>query len=205
MSVWVTAAVLQALAEQQLAAGAQFTVAQLDAWLAERITGEQRVHATTRLVGLGMLRHQVAVDTELRRVDRYTVTDDGAEAIAAAAAGHVRKSGPKVSRRPNPHQPGSLVVRLWQLVRLRRIVDSDSAAATLCDAGGDFTRVQATVRKYLRRWADAGALEEGKRRVGGQGTSNGTKRYVLREAWQGSVEPPAWREIQRQRAQEAQA
>lgn len=204
MSTWITATVLQVLAAQQLARGSVFTATELDAWLAGRITPEQRVYATSRLVRLQMLQHQPIINEQHQRADQYTVTADGAEAIAAAASGHTRKSGPKGQRAPNPLHPESLVMRLWQLVRMRRIVDTDSATATLCNAGeGNYASTEDSVRKYLRRWADAGALEEARRRVGAQGKSNGRKRYVLREEWQRSPEPPRWRQIKR--SQEGQA
>lgn len=204
MTTWVTATVLQVLAQHQLGrAGASFDAAELDLWVKGLISSKQRVHATTRLCALGFLKHAPVLDAQRQRQDRYTVTGDGAAAITEAARGMVRKSGPKGHRAPNPIKPESLVARLWALVRMRRIVDSDTATQTLCDAGEDFKRVAGTVRKYLRRWAAAGALDESAMRVGAVGTSNGCKRYVLREGWECSATPPAWRQIARQQAQEA--
>lgn len=191
---WVTAAVLQVLADQHYRAGQQFLAGQLAAWTAGVLTPEQRVHASSRLCALGFVTHSVVV-LDANRADLYTVTADGAAAIQAAAQGHVRKSGPKGSRAPNPVRAGDLTTRLWALVRLRKIIDSEDAARTLCDAGEqDFERVRATVRKTLRRWELAEALQAGSRLIKRRGDpvqSSGNKRYVL---VRDSVEPPRWRQ-----------
>jgi len=191
---WVTAAVLQVLADMVLRQGDWFSSAQLALWTDGVLTPEQRVHATSRLCALDFVTHKVVV-VDGERVDHYTVTADGAAAIQAAAQGHVRKSGPKGSRAPNPVRPGDLTTRLWALVRLRKIIDSEDAARTLCDAGEqDFERVRATVRKTLRRWELAEALQAGSRLIKRRDdptTSNGNKRYVL---VRDSVEPPRWRQ-----------
>jgi len=176
---WVTAAVLQALATQQLVQGDVFSVRQLDDWLAGAITAEQRVHATTRLCALGFLRHRTRI-VDGARVDGYTLNAEGAAAVREAAAGKVRKSGPKAPHgKRHALDPQSLSARLWALLRMRRMLDADSAASTLCDAGDDFERTRASIRRYLRRWADAGAVQESARRINAQGTSNGLKRFVL--------------------------
>lgn len=191
---WVTAAVLQVLADHQYREGHKFLAGQLAAWTAGVLTPEQRVHATSRLCALGFVDHEVFVMNG-ERVDHYTVTADGAAAIQAAAQGYVRKSGPKGSRSPNPVREDALTTRLWALVRLRKIIDSEDAARTLCDAGEqDFERVRATVRKTLRRWELAEALQAASRLIKRRGdapSSNGNKRYVL---VRDSVEPPRWRQ-----------
>lgn len=195
--VWVTATVLAVLAEQSLArVGATFSAAELADWLGTRLTSEQRTHGTSLLCKHGMLTHEVAYTVWHGRFNRYTVTEAGAAAIVEASAGKVRKSGPKGHRKPSAHKPGSLVMRLWTLLRVRGMVDSDSAASTLCDAGDDgIKQAQRTVAKYLNRWARAGALDVSARRVGASGSSNGCKRYVLREAWRHSAAPPAWSQM----------
>lgn len=188
---WVTAAVLHALARHTIVEGGCFTATQLADWVPE-LTAEQRVHATTRLCALGFVRHQVQVISG-QREDVYTVTADGNTAIEAAAQGHVRKSGPKGTRQPNPVRDDALSTKLWALVRLRKVIDSDSAARTLCNAGDDdFDRVRASVRKTLRRWELAGALAAGSRLLKTRTDpthSNGSKRYVL---VRDSVQPPRW-------------
>lgn len=191
---WVTAKALVALAALGFKAGQTFTSGDLAGW-ARSLTSAQRVNATTRLCALGFVSHQVKILREAEqdvRADVYTVTAEGAAAIEAAFMGHVRKSGPKSTRKPNPVPAGALVTRLWALLRIRHATDSDSAAQLLCDAGQDFEQTRATVRKYLRRWCAAGSLVESSRRIGPQGHSNGVKRYVLVKD---SPTPPAWRQI----------
>lgn len=202
---WVTATALQALAAQRLKAGAEFTAGELDYWTRSTLTRDQRVHASTRLCALGFVKHSVQVTGGNQiRVDVYRVTLEGAAAIEAAGQGHMHKSGPKGCRAPNPVQPQALATRLWNLLRLRRMLDSDSAAQLLCDAGsGDFKRVQATVRRTLARWATTPHVSEAAKRVAVPGqapTSNGCKRYVL---VQDSLEPPRWRQQARGRGQAA--
>lgn len=197
-TTWVTAAALQALAEHTIVEGGMFTAGQLADWTAGSLSAPQRINASTRLCALGFVRHEVRVIDGLR-TDTYTVTADGAAAIEAAALGSVRKSGPKGHRKPNPVQPEALATRLWGLVRVRRVIDSDSAARTLCTAGDEeFERVRATVRRTLRRWELAGALKPGAKRVkqaGDPATSNGSKRYVL--VTDTGPTPPRWRPVLR--------
>lgn len=186
-ATWVTATVLLALARRCLVEGGSFTAAQLADMTAPSgptpLTPEQRVHASSRLCALGFVKHRVALNAAQEREDVYTVTAEGAAAIQAAGQGHVRKSGPKGQRAPNPLPPKSITARLWQLMRMRKMLDSDTAAQTLCTAGEqDFKRMQATVRRTLARWAAAGVIAESKKRVpvaGQAATSNGCKRYVL--------------------------
>lgn len=192
---WVTAALLEVLARHVIVEGGCVTARQLADWTAEVLTPEQRVHATSRMCALEFFTHHMALE-DGDRADVYTLTAAGAAAVASAAGGYVRKSGPKGSRKPNPVDPDALSTKLWRLVRLRKVVDSDSAARTLCDAGeDDFERVRATVRRTLRRWELAGALTAGSRlikRRDDPASSNGNKRYVLLVD---SVEPPRWRPV----------
>lgn len=190
---WVTAAALQALAKQFSDQGwglrSEFTANELADWTVGSLTADQRVHATTRLCALGFLNHRVGL-IEGDRHDIYTVTPEGAAAIQAAASGQVRKSGPKTTRKGNPVNPDAFSTRLWNLLRIRKMLTPRQAAETLCDAGDDdFDTRRATARKCLRRWANAGALEESEKRIGAEGTSNGDKRYVLVKD---SPTPPVW-------------
>lgn len=187
---WVTAEVLLVLAMRAYKARDQFAAGQLAAWTARTLTPEQRVHASSRLCALGFVKHRVVI-VGADRVDMYTVTAEGEAAILAAQQGHVRKSGPKTTRGPKAVDPHAFSTRLWDLMRLRKMLTPLEAAETLCDAGdGDFEKRRATARKCLRRWCNAGALAEGARRVGAVGSSNGDKRYVLLKD---SVQPPRWR------------
>lgn len=188
---WVTATVLRELGLRAQRPGAKFTASELAAWTEGTLSHEQRVHASSRLCALKFVLHSVA-RVEGKQDDIYTVTEDGWAAMQAAVGGHVRKSGPKGTRKPNPIKPESLAARLWSLVRLRKIVEVDSAAQTLCDAGeDDYQRVHETVARTLRRWELCGALQGGAKRVRRDvARSNGTKRYVLVVD---SLEPPRWR------------
>lgn len=191
---WVTATMLQTLAEHEHEAGGVLTAATLRAWTAGRLSPVQYGHATAKMCALGFFLHRPRVING-ERVDTYVLTDDGIAAIDAACSGAVRKSGPKVSRKPNPVDPQSLTARLWQLMRVRRMLDTETATHTLCDAGdpAEFERRRETVRRTLHRWASAGAIAESARRVnlpGQAATSNGCKRFVLVVD---TPLPPAWR------------
>ncbi|MBX3588831.1 MAG: hypothetical protein KF796_19540 [Ramlibacter sp.] len=178
---WVTAAALAAMAARGLRQGSVFTSADLDAWVPQLKLQRKRATATTRLCALGVVTCERRVDVASgQTIGEYTVTKQGAEAIRATVAGHVHKSGPK-----GPHaqrkavQPHTFVARLWALMRARKLLDAETAAATLVDAGGDVSQAAKTARRYFHRWVDAGALAESAQRVNAHGTSNGFKRYVL--------------------------
>lgn len=186
---WVTATVLAALAERHLVAGSEFTAPQLASWVQPPLSTEQRVHATSRLCALAFLRHRMEVLGD-DRVDVYALTPDGQAAVEAAAAGHVRKSGPKGSRKPNVPSADAFSTRLWNLMRIRKMLTPSQGAELLGNAGDEnFESRRDTARKCLRRWANAGALQESVRRVGAAGQSNGEKRYVLVKD---SALPPNW-------------
>jgi hypothetical protein len=194
-ATWVTAATLKALAAAGLKAGAKFSALDLAAMHGMGdLTAAQRVHATTRLCGLKFLAPRMELRPDAAGAEQstriYTVTADGAAAIEAARQGQVRKSGPKTTRKGNPVDPAAFTTRLWNLVRIRKVLTPRQAAETLCDAGDEaFERRWATARKCLRRWANAGALQESAKRIGAAGTSNGDKRYVLVKD---SPTPPTW-------------
>lgn len=201
---WVTAAVLLALARLAPTAGKEFTAVQLAARTAGQLSDAQRVNATTRLCFLGFVRHRVGYVAN-DRADLYTVTPEGAAAIAAASAGQVRKSGPRPGRAQNPVKPASLTARLWKLLCMRQMLDAESAARVLCDAGDAavFKRTQASIARTLRRWGQAGTVAESRCRVGAVGTSNGFIRYVLQV--EPGPTPPRWRQIVRAQAAQAEA
>jgi hypothetical protein len=198
---WVTAEALLTLGAIGIErAGQKFTAGDLSEWTRLSLTPSQRVNASTRLCALGFVSHKVAVLPDDKtgsdmRTDLYTLTAEGAEAVKAAVQGHVRKSGPKGQRRSNPIDEDTLSRKLWDLMRMRRMLTSASAAATLADAGcsaDDYRRLRSSAQRYLRRWTDAGALTVADKRVHEPGmppTSNGLKRYVLISD---SVAPPSW-------------
>lgn len=208
---WTTGAVLLALAAQKLRTGDSFTANQLGQWVpGVKHPGRMR-YVTLKLQELGFVTagqklEQPADSTApAALLNRYTLTATGAAAAKAAASGNVPKSGPKgqhsTTRVP---EPGSLVARLWSLVRARKIIDSESAACTLMDAGdnSDIARTQATVSRYLNRWAKAGVLQEGALRVRGQGKNPGYKRYVL--VTDVGPRPPIWTPTARAKAAAAE-
>lgn len=188
MRVWITAIVLQVLAKHDITkAGDAFYAHELTQWVQGQLVGRQRTSATTRLIALEFLTHEVKVLPEVRRVDQYTLTEAGAAAVAEAAAGKVRKHG----KRKSPElDKSSLAWRLWDLLRIRKALESDAAAELLCDAGGDNKRMQDTIRKYLRDWALQGAVVEARRRVRPEGNSSGVKRYVLHDDFKATLMPP---------------
>lgn len=200
MTTWVMATVLKALADQGIAkAGASFFAHDLQAWLGDTLVGRQRTNCTSRLLSLDFLKHVPMVHKELGRVEKYVLTDAGAAAVAEAAQGKVRKSGPKVGGRNCPiPERGSLVWKLWDLLRMRKALESDTAAELLCDAGGDNARVQEAIGRCLRQWARRGVVTEAKRRVriganrsSIRGGSQGLKRYVLNDEYKAVLVPPA--------------
>lgn len=179
---WITAAALAAMATRGLKKGSQFLSTDLQAWVPEFKTRRRRMSATTRLCALGIVTCERLIDGQTAQTTgQYTVTARGAEAIKAAAQGRVHKSGPK-GPHTNPRARGgskTFSARLWALVRARKILDAETAATTLVDAGGDVTQAAKTARRYLHHWVKAGALQESVTRVNAVGTSNGFKRYVL--------------------------
>lgn len=191
---WVTAAVLCALAARELKAGAVFHGRDLASWVRRRLDDAQRNHATTRLIALGFLTHRLClVDGE--REMAYTVTADGAAAIAEAARGHVRRSGPKTTRTVAPAGPQTFAGRLWALLRIRRILSAPEAAELLVDAGGPVATRAKTARRYLARWATTGAVGRSPKRTNCVGTSNGEVRFVLLID---SPAPPQWCRVARE-------
>lgn len=199
--VWVTATVLQLLAAQGLSkAGASFTSTELNRWVQGKLSRTQRMQATGLMGRAGFWTLEQTSATERC----YTLTAEGAAAVAEAGHGKVHRSGPNGPSGPKTPSPDSLVVRLWKLLRLRGALDADSAARTLCDAGDAdaFERARANIGKYLVLWKKAGAVDVAARRVGAAGQSRGFKRYVLKDEWKGSALPPPWYQIAKAKAQE---
>lgn len=192
---WTSAAVLFALASKKMEAGQTFTKADLHAWVPGLSDGQRTKHALHTLMQNGLITSELySLPVTLIAVATYTVTVAGAEAIKAAADGQRLTSGPR-----GPHSKDRAVprttfaARLWALMRARQMLDTETAAATLVDAGNDVAKAAKTAQRYLARWAKTGALA-----VSAQRMANGCKRYVLVKDI-GPV-PPAWTEKARQRA-----
>lgn len=183
---WTSAAVLVALAARGFTSGKRFTNKELREWVPQLKVGRRFKHAVETLVDNAFITSERLpfIDAADMLV-RYTVTKTGAEAVKAAAGGALRKSGPK-----GPHTkdravaPTTFAARLWALMRARQMLDTETAAATLVDAGDDVAKAAKTAQRYLARWASTGALTESKHRMPG-----GCKRYVLVKD---SPTPPAW-------------
>lgn len=184
---WISAAVLVALAARGMGAGDSFTGATLRQWVpqlgkAGRAFG-YAVHTLTRNDFITSNRQPPGPGGET--VVLYSITRTGAEAIKAAASGALHRSGPKGPHSKDRAVPANtFAVRLWALMRARQVLDSETAAATLVDAGDDVAKATETARTYLARWACAGALTVSARRL-----PRGVKRYVLVKD---SPTPPAW-------------
>lgn len=185
---WVTGAALQALALQNLRLGDTFSRAQLKAWQPALGTGKKMKHATKKLLELGFVTsQQEAVLDGFNWQAIYTITAAGKAAIAGAGSGELLRSGPR-----GPHGidravgPGTFVARLWRLMRARTILDAETAASTLVDAGDEqaMQRAAKSARRYFHRWASVQAITESRTR-----TSTRCKRYVLVKD---SVQPPTW-------------
>lgn len=184
---WTSAAVLVALAERGLKAGDSFTSRQLRAWVPQFRSGQRMKYSMETLSGNGYVRSAPCFDKKsCQNFTTYTITSTGAEAIKSAAAGRQLKSGPK-----GPHSqnravpPTTFAARLWSLMRARGMLDTETAAATLVDAGGDVATAAKNAQRYFARWASAGALTESSHRLPG-----GRKRYVLVK--DSGPTPPAW-------------
>lgn len=189
---WVTAAVLAALAARGYGQGATFTSAELREWIPKFKEEARLSNATSKLTKLGFVTYRqrmVEGGGDIEHV--YTLTKQGHEAIKLAAAGKVHKSGPKGPHTAFKTVPAnSFTFRLWALMRARKLLDAETAASTLVDAGDDVKKATQTANKYLRRWTQLGNLAESAQRVNAAGTSNGFKRYVLINDC--GPTPPAW-------------
>lgn len=191
---WTSAAVLVALAARGLDKGDTFTSTQLRAWVPALKEGNRFKRAMATLEANQFFSYRMHTEPGSAQSQAvYTVTTTGAEAIKAAASGTVRKSGPKGPHGKNRAVPPStFAARLWALMRARQMLDTETAAATLVDAGQDVAKAAKTAQRYLARWSSTGALAVSKQRMPG-----GCKRYVLLKD---SPEPPAWTEKAKARA-----
>lgn len=182
---WTSSALLVALAARGFKSGHSFTSVMARQWVPELKTGHRLKHAIETLTDNQFITSQMVLHRGTVSMAEYTVTAVGYEAIKAAASGQVRKSGPK-----GPHgkdrkvPPATFASRLWALMRARRILDTDTAASTLVDAGDDVATAAKTAQRYFARWASVYAIRESARR-----TATGHKRYVLVTD---TPEPPAW-------------
>jgi DNA-binding MarR family transcriptional regulator len=167
---WVASALLRALATLAPCAGQRFTGPALAASLPD-LPARRRANGTRRLVALGFVTHARSL-VDGRPVYTYTVTPEGAAAIAAAASGAVLMAGRQGTLAA---RPGTLRARLWALLRMRRVLDAETAARLLCDAGdSSFVSKRNRINEFMRRWRDAGVVD-----LSAAIGPRGQKRYVL--------------------------
>lgn len=167
---WPTSVVLRALVQLAPKAGDKFTLPALAA-TTPVLRAVRRQRAITKLLGLGYISYRrVLVDGANQSV--YTVTADGAAAIAAAGQGAMLMPG---AHQPKAAAPGTLRARLWALVRIRKVLGAEEAVQLLADAGDPaYISKRNKANECLRRWHQAGVLQ-----VSGQVGPKGQKRYVL--------------------------
>lgn len=167
---WVTSEVLRALVRLAPTAGNRFTKPVLAAHTPD-LSETSRQRAITKLLGLGFITHKRALADDATR-SIYTVTADGAAAIAAAGQGAMLMPG---AHQAKPAAPGTLRARLWALMRIRKVLGADEAVQLLADAGDRaFISKRNKANECLRRWQLAGVLQ-----LSAQVGPRGQKRYVL--------------------------
>ena len=183
---WVTSAMLAALAARSKAKGDTFTSVNMREWVPALQTGTKCRNAAEKLLKLRWVTLKAIADKAAGSTySQYTITAAGAAAIAAVASGKPHKSGPK-----GPHKvsrtPGNttFIARLWALMRARGMLNSQDAASTLVDAGGDVKKAADYAQRCMAHWVAVGAVAESRVRE-----TNGCKRYVLVK---NTPTPPEW-------------
>lgn len=167
---WITSILLRTLAALAPNAGNRISGDALAAAL-PNLTTARRTRGTTKLLALGFITYTRCLVAG-RTTYAYTVTAEGAAAIAAAASGAMLMAGRHGSR---PALPGSLRARLWALMRMRKVLGAEEAVQLLADAGDPaFISKRNKANECLRRWQQAGVLE-----LSAQVRAKGQKRYVL--------------------------
>lgn len=167
---WVTSTVLRALAQLAPDKGQQFTVDAL-AKVTPELSPVRRQRAITKLLALGFITYRRVLRDQVAHCV-YRVTPEGAAAIAAAAQGAVLMAGQAGPRSP---ARDSFRARLWQLVRIRKVVVAEDAVQLLLDAGDPrFISKRNKANEYLRAWAANGVLQLSAKRG-----PRGQKHYVL--------------------------
>ena len=155
--------------------GDEFTRAQALDWVPELAPSSDRLRSAVQyLLRRSWVTNSKRLDEQCRTCVTYTLTAAGADAVRAAGGGKVLRTQPKgPSGARRPPEADTLAARLWALLRVRGMLDANSAVETLLDAGDDTASAVRTVRKYLSAWHKAGVLALSAQRV------RGSKRYVL--------------------------
>jgi hypothetical protein len=193
---WTSAALLVALVARNFKAGQSFTSAMARGWVPQLKEGRRLKHAIETFTDNGWVTSRMVLYRGAHTMAEYTLTKVGGEAVKGAASGPPHKSGPKGPHKQDRQVPaGTFAARLWALMRARRMLDTETAASTLVDAGDDVATASKTAQRYLARWASTGAIA-----VSAKREANGCKRYVLQID---TPNPPAWTPRARARAEEA--
>lgn len=167
---WVTSIVLRALAQLAPKKGNTFCADDLAARAPELSAARCR-RAITKMLDLQFITYKRRLVGQVAQ-SVYTVTADGAAAIAAAGQGAMLMSG---AHQAKPAAPGTLRARLWALMRIRKVLGADEAVQLLADAGDRaFISKRNKANECLRRWQLAGVLQ-----LSAQVGPRGQKRYVL--------------------------
>ena len=180
--IWFVSTVLVALARHMLAnrVSPTFTVADLLKWCPSLEKASTARLACRMLWTAGLAKKAPPVNTydnrNPRDPARWQLTDAGIEAARTAQAAAASEARSKSMRQVNTTpRTNTLAGKLWTLLRVRRAITSQEAAATLCDAGADATAMRKQINHYLAAWAFLApdTVQVGERRV------NGHLRYVL--------------------------
>lgn len=167
---WVTSIALRALGQLAPSKGDTFNADAL-AICTPELSAARRRRAITKLLGLQFIAYKRQLVGQAA-LSVYTVTADGAAAIAAAGQGAMLMPGAQLAK---PAAPGSLRARLWALVRIRKVLGADEAVQLLADAGDPaYISKRNKANECLRRWQRAGVLQ-----LSAQVGPKGQKRYVL--------------------------
>ncbi|MDP1681044.1 MAG: hypothetical protein Q8L39_04640 [Burkholderiales bacterium] len=121
----------------------------------------------------------------------HKLTDAGREAVAS---GLKLRSGPKGSGQPGKRiHKDTLRIRVWRAIRIRRKFSIPDLVSLVAEGGE--RDIESNIRKYLSALTRAGILTELPRRDAGTAlTSNGYKRWWLRDEKNSGPLAPVWRQ-----------
>lgn len=177
------------------------------AWIAEQlleaigraaprhcITEEEAMQITgltVRQVEQGILKLRKHGLVEKVSTACHRLTDAGREAVAA---GLKIRSGPRGGGQTGKRiHKGTLRIRVWRAMRIRRKFSIPDLVSLVAEGGEK--DIDSNIRKYLSALTRAGILTELPRREAGTAlTSNGYKRYWLRDENNTGPQAPVWRQ-----------
>ena len=121
----------------------------------------------------------------------HKLTDAGR---AADAEGMILRSGPRGGGQTGKRiHKDTLRIRVWRAIRIRRKFSIPDLVALVAEGGE--RDIESNIRKYLSALTRAGILTELPRREAGTAlTSNGYKRWWLRDEQDTGPAAPVWRQ-----------